>query len=62
MSDLNEAFAKALGLPRNTVRAVLVLEAGKAPLVHVEQVLIVTRDNADALESIPFLVRLEHAA
>lgn len=37
---LNKAFAEALGLPRGTRRAVLVLEAGELPTLTIETTVI----------------------
>lgn len=66
--DLNNQFAAALGLPRNTRRAVLTLEVGEIPKLLIETMVLPTArevpgvagiDAALSVKQIPFMVRLE---
>lgn len=65
---LTAALAKALGLPSNTTRAVLTLEAGKLPTIELTMYatdsagkLIVeqAKDTAAQIASVHFMLRLE---
>lgn len=67
--ELNAAFAKALGLPKHTTKAVLTLEAGQLPTLQVQcyvidtksfpQERLVTKSIPVELAQIQFMLRLE---
>lgn len=67
IQDVNQHFSKLLGLPRNTVKATIVLAAGEAPRVHVECLLLAIDNDGplvvdDEVQPLRYTMRLEPEA